>query len=440
MENSTYELFHFLGELQIGHSRFSTFYGLKYCPQCVVEDLDKYGFTYWHVNHQIPGTEACYRHSCLLHATAMGEGQRDRALFLPSFEVKHSSSADQYQIKFASFSAELMTTLQTKNANFLEAYRQLLDQQGLISNNGKNLRISEILKLASNYWKGLKFSEIGVPTVLNNFAFIGPILRNMTNSPAHPLKHILLAAFLTNNDVSLLFKRKRIISNVNTKAEDDSKIDQVLTLLKNGKSLNEIEKLTGRSRCYVRRIAELNRIPHKSNSLKYSDDIRRTVLIKAMYGISCDEIANQLQVGIGYVEQVICNEPNMSKWRKHLRVQKRILAASQRLEAICKKSPSLNRTQIRKLAEADYFILYNHDKSLIENILPKPLKPKRYYKDWEKEDSRLFNAISKIEDIELLSLSAIGRLVNDHSYILRSIDKLPKTRQLLVNSGKIINK
>lgn len=424
----------------IGHSRFTTFYGLKYCPQCVVEDIDKYGFTYWHVNHQIPGTEACYRHYCLLHVTAMGEGQRDRTLFLPSFEVKHSSSANKYQIKFASFSAELLTALQTKKPNYLEAYRQLLHQQGLISYKGKNLKISEILKLASNYWKGLKFSEQGVPAVLSNFQFIGPILRDKTNSPAHPIKHILLASFLTNNDVSLLFKRKKIISNVNTRAEDNSKSDQVLTLLKKGKSLNEVEKLTGRSRCYVRRIAELNRIPHKSNSLKYSDDIRRTVLIKAMYGISCDEIANQLQIGLGYVEQIICNEPNMSKWRKYLRIQKRILAACQRLEAISKKSPDLNRTQIRKLAEADYFILYNHDKSLIEKILPKPLKPKRYYKDWEKEDNRLLEAISKIENIESLSLSAIGRLVNGHSYILRTIQKLPKTRQLLVNLGKILAK
>jgi hypothetical protein len=243
-----------------------------------------------------------------------------------------------------------------------------------------------------------------------------------------------------HNDISQLFSCKKITSSLRTKTEDYSTSDQVLTLLKKGKSLNEVEKLTGRSRCYVRRIAELNRIPHKSNSLKYSDDIRRTVLIKAMYGISCDEIASQLQVGLGYVEQVICNEPNMSMWRKHLRIQKRILAAYQRLEAISKKSPGLNRTQIRKLAEADYFILYNHDKSLIEEILPKPLKPKRYYKDWEKEDARLFDAISKIENIEPLSLSAIGRLVNDHSYILRSIQKLPKTRQLLINLRKIIDK
>lgn len=420
----------------IGHSRFKTFYGLKYCPQCVVEDLDKYGFTYWHVNHQIPGTEACYRHFCLLHATAMGEGQRDRALFLPSFEVEHSSSANQYQINFATFSAELLTILQTKRPNFTESYQQLLRRQDLISAEGKNLKISEISKLASNYWKGLTFSEIGVPHVLSDFKFIGPILRNKTNSPAHPIKHILLAAFLTNNDISQLFSCKKITSSLRTKTEDYSTNDQVLTLLKKGKSLNEVEKLTERSRCYVRRIAELNRIPHKSNSLKYSDDIRRTVLIKAMYGISCDEIASQLQVGLGYVEQVICNEPNMSMWRKHLRIQKRILAAYQRLEAISKKYPGLNRTQIRKLAEADYFILYNHDKSLIEEILPKPLKPKRYCKDWEKEDARLFDAISKIENIEPLSLSAIGRLVNDHSYILRSIEKLPKTKSILIKLGK----
>jgi hypothetical protein len=421
----------------LGHSRFSTFYGLKDCPQCVIADIEKYGFTYWHINHQIPGTEACFKHHCLLNAVAMGEGQRDRALFLPSFEIKQPCSANQHQIKFASFSAELLTTLQTKQSNFTDVYRQLLQQLGLICSSGKNLKTSEILKLASHYWKDLEFSEQGVPAVLNDFKFIGPILRDKTNSPAHPIKHILLAALLTNNDVSLLFKGNKIVSNEDGKSVNNKNEDQVLKLLKTGKSLNEVEKLSGHSRCYIRRIAELNRIPHQTNSLKYSDEVRRAVLIKALYGISRNEMVKDLKVGLGYVEQIICNEPNMSKWRKHLRIQKNILAACRHLTAIRKEYPNWNRTQIRKYAESDYFILYNHDQSLIEEILPSPLAPKRYYKDWNKEDSRLFQAISKLENIESLSLSAIGRLVNDHSYILRSIEKLPKTRQLLIEQGKI---
>ncbi len=426
----------------IGHSRFSTFYGLKYCPQCVVEDIEKYGFTYWHINHQIPGTEACFKHHYLLIGVAMGDGKKDRVLFLPRFEIQTPSPANDSQIKYASFSAKLLTELQQHKSDFINVYRHLLQQKGLVSPNGKNLKTSKIIELISLYWEGLEFSDhlrLGVPCDLSDFRFIGKILRKKTNSPAHPIKHILLASFLTNNDVSLLFKRPKKVNSHVIKPENN-KDDEILKLLIQGESLNKIEKNTKRSRCYIRRVAELNRIPHKSNSLRYSEKIRRAVLIKAMYGISCDEITTSLNVGLGYVEQVICNELNMSQWRKHLRIQNNILAASNRLKEITRKHPNWNRTRIRMYAEADYFILYNNNKSLIEEILPKALKPKTCYKDWEQEDNRLFQAISKIENIEVLSLTAIGRLVNDHKYILRSIEKLPKTQALLIKLGKLNEK
>jgi len=89
-------------------------------------------------------------------------------------------------------------------------------------------------------------------------------------------------------------------------------------------------------------------------------------LIKALYGIHRQEIVRSLAVGLGYVEQVICNEPNMSEWRKHLSIQKNVLAASRLLISLRKQHPDWCRTKIRKEAQAAYFILYNHDKSLIE--------------------------------------------------------------------------
>ncbi len=35
---------------------------LKFCPQCCVEDEQKYGEAYWHRQHQIPGTLVCLKH------------------------------------------------------------------------------------------------------------------------------------------------------------------------------------------------------------------------------------------------------------------------------------------------------------------------------------------------------------------------------------------
>ncbi|MEM1168764.1 MAG: TniQ family protein, partial [Cyanobacteria bacterium P01_H01_bin.35] len=35
---------------------------LRFCPQCLVEDLQEYGETYWHRLHQVPGVRVCLSH------------------------------------------------------------------------------------------------------------------------------------------------------------------------------------------------------------------------------------------------------------------------------------------------------------------------------------------------------------------------------------------
>jgi hypothetical protein len=425
----------------IAHSRFTIFYGLKCCPKCIEEDTGSLGFTYWHVLHQIPGIEACHKHHCMLVSIAMGDGRRDRTLFLPDFCAPKTVMATDSQVRLAVFTADLCKQLQYRQADFHIAYRYLLLQRELISSSGKYIQTSKVCHILSEYWGSLPFSDhlgLGVPRQLSDFTFIGPLLRNKTGCPAHPVKHMLLACWLTNGNASNLFNFSSSHPiNVDAGEGQKSNTDQlVLTLLKREKSFNEIERLTDRSRCYIRRVAELNRITHKSNSLRYSETTRRSVLVKAIYGVSCKVIAETLGVGVGYVEQVICNEPNVSNWRKHLRIQKNVLAACNRLARICKEHPDWCRTKIRQKAQAEYFLLYNHDKSLIEKVLPKPMKPKTYRKDWAQEDIRLCTEISKLNGIENLSLSAIGRLVNDHGYLRRALNKLPKTRSLLKKLGK----
>lgn len=80
-------------------------------------------------------------------------------------------------------------------------------------------------------------------------------------------------------------------------------------------------------------------------------------------------------------------------------------------------------------------MLYRHDRAIIEKILPKAQRPTPYQKDWEKEDLRLYEAIKKLTKVKNLSISEIGRCVNDHSYIRTSIEKLPKTYGLLSRLG-----
>ena len=39
---------------------------LRYCPECAMEDMGKYGETYWHRLPQLPGVRVCPKHGCCI--------------------------------------------------------------------------------------------------------------------------------------------------------------------------------------------------------------------------------------------------------------------------------------------------------------------------------------------------------------------------------------
>lgn len=165
--------------------------------------------------------------------------------------------------------------------------------------------------------------------------------------------------------------------------------------------------------------------------MRYSADIRRKVLIKAFYGEHRKDIAQELGLTVGFVEQVIAAEPLLSNWRQHLRIRKNIYAAYSKLSALVKANPEWGRTQLRKSAQAAYAVLYNHDRDLLNKVLPQAAKPKPYAKNWQSEDERIYRALNALDDISSDSLSSLDRKVDGHGNLLRNRTKLPMTSELL---------
>lgn len=430
----------------IAHSRFKTFYGLNFCPLCTQEDIEKNGFAYWHISHQIPGVNTCSTHHCFLNSVLMGDGHNDRQLFLPPFEKMDEKYASDIEVKLATFTAQLFDLCRTQALNYQIIYRNILNQMGLVSPNDLFIEISKVISLLSEYWESLPYKnhlETGVPLALSNFQYIGRILRHKTHSHAHPLKHILLACWLTDGDINKLVSnsqkpRSKIDSSSNIMiAKKQAAEAEVIKLLRAGNSFNSIEGTTGKSRCFIKRVAETNRIPHLTNSMAFTDSVRRKVLIKALYGIHRELIAKELDLSIGYVEQVISCEPNMVRWRKHLRIRKSVMKAYKKLESICREHPDWCRTQVRKHAQSAYFVLYYNEKALIDKVLPKQIKAVAPSKDWEKEDLRIAEGIRNLGDLSSMSITEIGRLVNDHGYLRSKISKLPKSALLIIEQGKL---
>lgn len=428
----------------IAHSRFRVFYGLNFCPVCAQRDIKEVGFAYWHISHQIPGVMACSEHRCLLIPVPMGDGHKDRTLSLPPFSMIQSIQASSADIRFADFATQLVDFCRHHSINYKKSYRYLLERKGMLSSNGKCAAISQVVEELIHFWNGIKFTrhtEPGIPDAIRGFGYVARILRTKTHSKAHPLKHILLACWLADCKVSNLVVSDTETSNqvepkgyVKTQENIES---TVLGLLKKGDSFNCIESKTGKSRCYIKRISELNKINHQSNSMAFPESIRRQVLIKAFYGIHREEIASLLSVSVGYVEQVISSEPMMSEWRKHLRIRKHVLSAYRELETIRKANPLWCRTRVRKNAQSAYFTLYNNDKSLIDKVMPQKTRPSTPPKNWQEEDERILQILKGLNDLCAMSLCEIGRRVNDHGNLRRRISKLPKSAMFLAKHGKL---
>lgn len=414
------------------HFKMPMFTGHKYCPICATEEFNKLGCTLWHIEHQVPGIIACALHEVELIGIDNSDGELDRKLILPPTTgiIKPACNADIRLAQYANLLLKCIPSF-TLSLPIVEVYRKKLREKGFRSDNG-TLKFEQIRCELLNFWQELSLKhELGFSGDISDFSFIGPLLRLKTGMSAHPFKHLLFSYWLFDGrpDIQSQIFTPDIPTNIGTSPQD---IEQsVVFLLKAGKSMNDIESITGKSRCYIRRIAELNGYYHATNSQRYSDSIRRKVQIKALHGQHRLAIAKSLSVGIGYVEQVISNTKGLVGWRKHLRHADKLNKAVDELTKVRKEHPDWRRKDIKAYCSSAFFTLYHHSRAVLEKLLPPKTKPVAPPKNWDKEDKRLYAAINAIENAKDYSLSRIDKLTKARGSLRKYLSKLPKTRILL---------
>jgi len=422
------------------HSKHQFFYGLKYCPKCIEDDVKIWGFKYWHITHQIPGVDSCHRHSCALLGIQSGDGRKDRVLMLPP-STSVVSYVNPAQMCISKFAADLFEISKCKQFDFQIAYKNALDEKGYITKS-KHIRLNELISDVKKYWKELPFdSPLSVPKALSNFEFIGPMLRESSTWHYHPIKHILFACWLFDGDVSAFVEYSHkdaiAIDPLIVPPPVDKSSDDVLALLNESLSMNNIEKITGKSRCYIRRIAELNNVEHKTNANSYSKLTHEKVINLALLGRHRFSIAEFCNVGVGYVEQAISNTKGLVLWRKQLREKIKINKAKKRLSEAVLTHPDWLRKDIKEACSCEFFCLYHHDKQALEKILPSKHLTTFNGRNWSEEDLRMSAEINALKDPTNMSLRKIDRIINGHGRLHNRIKQFPLTKSALVKLGKL---
>ena len=422
------------------HFKLCFFSGHKYCPECVKRDVHKIGCGIWYIEQQIPGASVCLEHRCLLTGVSNQDLSIDRQLLLPSLD-KMNAKALSAELKLAQYSSDLFKLLMKEPCvEPIEIYRRRLKERGFISCGGQ-LRYAKIIIELQNYWQGLEFgSELGPPSILQSWEFIGPMLRKKSGYPTHIIKHLLLSAWLFNGDATKYYQKQAVVSSecINTTSvKKKYNESDILKLLKAGDTMGEVNRNTGKSMSYIRRVAELNNMIHASHPTAFSQITRDRVVQEALKGLHREDIAKDLQVGRGYVEMVISNTPGLTAQRKSIVIKLKAQKAINELRSTRANHPDWRRKEIKQQHAQAFFYLYTHHPALLELLLPAKTPPRLPPRNWCKDDLRLFEAIKELQGKENMSLSAIGRALNDRGYLRKQLQNLPMTRKLLVQLGKI---
>jgi hypothetical protein len=363
----------------ISATKVAFYNGHKFCPACVRQDRKKLGFGYFRIKHQIPGVVACDEHCCLLHAIQGGDLGYDRKLFNPP-KISNFELASTTQIEFSLYANKVFNLSKRLNSrvDYQGIYLHHLCDEGFVTQNG-SLRIKKLFNEITTLINEKEFvGELGIPKYFFDFKFIGPLLRRKTHFPCHPTKHLLFSFWLFNGDANAFIAHvpERQKTQIPDNSADKKAVeDQTVKLLKRGISMEKISRIVNKSRCYIRRVAELYDIEHSSNANAYKLKIKNRVLLLATLGRHRSIIAAQLKVGIGYVEQVISNTKGLVAWRKKLKEDQKIQRALVELIKARNEHPEWRRKELKSHCNQAFFYLYHHSRKLLEEILPKKTRP-----------------------------------------------------------------
>lgn len=187
--------------------RISPLEFLRYCPICIGEDRDRYGESFWHREHQVPGITACAVHAVWLETSIVGSRfpqtkqqliSADKAATV--FAPRTLDTSDEYHgliLKLAKDAAWLLRNphLPPKPRKLRQKHIAELTLIGLSNYRG---RIRERMLLTCIRKTFCHRILVELKCSLTEPQRSNPLLRTIRSSDPmqHPLHHLLLIYFL----------------------------------------------------------------------------------------------------------------------------------------------------------------------------------------------------------------------------------------------------
>ncbi|GMO01636.1 TnsD family transposase [Parageobacillus thermoglucosidasius] len=433
-----------------------------YCPQCVLEDMKKYGETYWRLTHQLPGVYICTKHELYLERSTVPFRGFNKHVFVAatlencpcrqSIEVKDSRTFIHLLQIARECEALALGGVDIDLVQLHSLYKFLLFEKGFVTVKG-NVNQRKLAEQFQNYY-GTEVLRLLQSEV--NYHNPSCWLKAITRKPRkafHPIRHILLINFLGETLQS--------ISNSNIKANLPFGIGPYLCLNRASEHYGEaiIPKVeitfcqktkrpigTFRCKCgfhYSRKGPDTRREDkYKIDRIKQFGDIwiKKLHQLIRKDGLSYRAAARILGVDTKTVIKYSRVDNDLDKDKHYQTNSKKNELMKREWLMHIEDNSGLSITKLRELKPALYAWLYRHEKEWLLKVSPKHNRHKyrNLRVDWDKRDKEIADEIKEVVKYILkqeppirITVSRVGNMIKRRSLLEKHLDKLPRSKDIL---------
>lgn len=437
------------------------------CSDCIEKDMNTYGETYWRRVHQSPGVFVCSKHERALEETTISvkaQNQHEFIVATPDVERTKVSldglNKEEIQLLFdiSKETDSLLnnTCLQANDNTIRSKYLELLKLKGYATVNGMVKRD----RLYQSF--GARFSDRILELFQSHVKFeetdwLTMIFQKHRKS-FHPLRHLLVMTFL-ETDLGHLFGKKEYLPFgkgpwlcLNTACPNHHKpvvIDLTVTIC------YDTRKPVGTFRCdcgfvFSRRGPDQNKDDkYRIGTIKDYGHVWKAKLTELVdEGNSLTEIAKEMQADRATIKKYAVVLKLKVQWKlpkfekKEVNVplddfKSQLNERKNRWLELQEEYPEKSKTELRKLATDVYAFLYRNDRDWLNTNSPvkKRMQTPNQRVDWEKRDRELLKEVKKVvrnwdvgvEKPIKITVTAIGKKINELPLLQKKADKLPKT-------------
>lgn len=448
----------------------------KFCPQCIKEDMGKYGELYWHRVHQIPGVLVCPKHKIPLYDSQVPVRgfKRHEYITASSDNCKISNEKTNYpdeilqkmiilarDIDFLLNNIFVNKTLEWFRGQYLNRLKEL----GFANINGR-IKQKDLLKNFVDYYghQFLKLLQSDID-IYSNCNWLTDILRRK-NKTSHPLRHLLLIRFL-NISIEDLFNLKLeykpfgfgpwpclnpavehykalTIQDMQIKYGNDSKNPLGIftcscgfSYMRTGpdtqdKDKYKITKIIAFGPVWEAKLKEL---------VEMRLSLRETARLLKVDPTTVKKYARNLRLKTYYQGKNQIKEKVKDNIKSMENENDKLNICRQRWLDLMKQYPNKGKTELRRINGALFSWLYRNDRDWLNENSPELRSTTNINSrvDWEQRDEEILEKVKAAVDEMLatdtkpqrITISSAGSKAGIRPLLEKHLDKLPKTKAYL---------